>query len=61
MLNELNNMDKRRAPHITQVAISTWADFPDAPHLPGALEINMGPFSDGAEIAAYTPPHLRVR
>jgi hypothetical protein len=55
MLNELNNMDKHRAQHITQVAISTWADFPDAPHLPGTLEINMGPFEDGAEIAVYTP------
>jgi hypothetical protein len=55
MLHELSNMDKHRAPHITQVAISTWADFPDASHLPGTINIHMGPFEDGAEIASYTP------
>jgi hypothetical protein len=54
-LNELNNMDKHRAPHITQVAISAWVDFADAPHLPGTLHINLGPFEDGAEIASYIP------
>jgi hypothetical protein len=54
-LHKLNNMDKHRAPHITQVAISTWVDFPDAPHLPGTLNVNLGPFEDGAEIASYTP------
>jgi len=55
MLHELNNFDKHRAPHITQVAISAWADFPDAPHLPGTININLGPFEGGAEIASYTP------
>lgn len=55
MLHELNNMDKHRAPHITQVAISTWADVPDAPLLPGTINIYLGPFEDGAEIASYTP------
>lgn len=54
-LQELSNMDKHRAPHITQVAISTWADFPDAPHLPGTININLGSFENGAEIASYTP------
>ncbi len=54
-LHELSNMDKHRAPHVTQVAISTYADFPDAPHLPGTININMGPFEDGAEIATYAP------
>ena len=48
-------MDKHRAPHVTQVAVSTWADFPDAPHLPGTIHINMGPFEHGAEIARYVP------
>jgi hypothetical protein len=55
MLHELNNMDKHRAPHITQVAVSAWADFPDAPHLPGTIHLNLGPFEDGAEIASYVP------
>jgi hypothetical protein len=55
MLSELNNMDKHRAPHITQVAVSAWADFPDARHLPGTIHINLGPFEDGAEIASYEP------
>lgn len=54
-LHRLNNMDKHRAPHITQVAISAWADFPDAPHLSSTININLGPFEDGAEIASYTP------
>ena len=54
-LHRLNIMDKHRAPHITQVAISAWADFPDAPHLPGTININLGPFEDGAEIASYMP------
>jgi hypothetical protein len=54
-LHELSNMDKHRAPHITQVAVSTWADFPDAPHLPGTIHINLGPFEDRSEIASYAP------
>jgi hypothetical protein len=54
-LHELNNMDKHRAPHITLLAVSTVADFPDAPHLPGELSINFGPFEDGAQIATYSP------
>jgi hypothetical protein len=54
-LHRLNNMDKHRAPPITQVAVSSWVDFADAPHLPGTLHINLGPFEDGAEIASYVP------
>jgi hypothetical protein len=54
-LHELSNMDKHRAPHITQVAVSAWADNPHTPHVPGTITINLGPFEDGAEIASYTP------
>jgi hypothetical protein len=59
-LNELNNMDKHRAPHITQVAISAWADFADVPGLPKTINLNLGPFEDGAEIASYTP-HISAK
>jgi hypothetical protein len=48
-------MDKHRVAHITLLAISTYADFPGATHLPGTLNINFGPFDDGAQIASYTP------
>jgi hypothetical protein len=37
------------------MAISSFADFPDAPHLPGTININIGSYEDGAEIATYTP------
>ncbi len=42
-------------PHVVQMAISSFADFPDAPHLPGTIKINIGSYEDGAEIATYTP------
>lgn len=54
-LHELSNIDKHRAPHITQVAVSAWHDISEVPGLPGTLSINLGPFQDGAEIASYTP------
>ena len=54
-LHQLSNMDKHRVPHVTQVAVKTYADSPDAPHLPGIITINLGPFEDGAEVASYTP------
>ncbi len=54
-LYQLSNMDKHRVPHITLLAVSTYADFPEVPGLPGTLTINFGPFEDGAEIATYTP------
>ena len=54
-LHQLSNMDKHRVPHVARVAISSYADFPDAPHLPGTISINMGAYEDGAEIASYTP------
>jgi hypothetical protein len=52
-LHKLSNVDKHRVPHIALMAVSTFSDFPNAPHLPGALTINLGPFRDGAEIASY--------
>jgi hypothetical protein len=55
MLNELNNMDKHRVPVVTQVALSAWVDLSDAPYLPGTLNLNLGAFEDGAEIASYIP------
>ena len=54
-LHQLSNMDKHRVPHVAQVAVSAVADFPDAPHLPGTITINIGSYEDGAEIATYTP------
>lgn len=58
-LQQLNNMDKHRVPHVTQMAVASYADFPDVPHLPGTVNIFLGPFEDGAEIASYTP-HMSV-
>ncbi len=58
-LHELNNMDKHRVPHVVQMAISAWTDFADAPHVPRTINLNLGPFEDGAEIMSYTP-HLSV-
>jgi hypothetical protein len=54
-LNELSNMDKHRVPHVTQVAISAYSDFSGVSHLPGTIDINLGSYEDGAEIATYTP------
>lgn len=54
-LHQLSNMDKHRVPHVVQMAISSFADFTDAPHLPGTININIGSYEDGAEIATYTP------
>lgn len=54
-LHQLSNMDKHRVPHVTQAAVSAYADFPSAPHLPGTISITMGAYEDGAEIASYTP------
>lgn len=58
-LHQLSNMDKHRVPHVTQVAVAAWADFLDAPHLPGTISINLGPFEDGTQIASYAP-HVSV-
>jgi hypothetical protein len=37
------------------MAVAAYADFSDAPHLPGTININIGPFEDGAKIASYAP------
>ena len=48
-------MDKHRVAHITLLGVVAYADFPDAPHLPGTLNIDLGPFEGGAEVASYAP------
>jgi len=54
-LNELSNMDKHRVPHVTQMAVRSFSDFADAPHLPGTINIDIGSYEDGAQIASYSP------
>lgn len=55
-LQQLNNIDKHRVPHITMLAVSTYADFPDVPHpAGGTLNIYLGPFEDSTKIASHTP------
>lgn len=54
-LHKLNNMDKHRAPHVTQMAVAAYADFSGTPHLPGTINTYLGPFEDGAKIVSYVP------
>jgi hypothetical protein len=37
------------------MAVAAYADFPDVPLLPGTININLGPYEDGAEIFSYSP------
>lgn len=48
-------MDKHRVPHVTHVAVNSYADVPEVPGLPGTISITVGSYEDGAEIATYTP------
>ena len=55
-LHQLNNVDKHRLPNVIQFATVAGAYFPDSPTRPPDLQVYMGPLTDGARVATYTPP-----
>ena len=55
-LHQLNNVDKHRLPNVIEFATVAGAYFPDSPTRPPDLQVYMGPLTDGARVATYTPP-----